>query len=142
MAHDSGRRLARSFAALALGATGCAALPFRRWDDMEGPPRLLAAIEVSPVVDAELSRPGVRGYCAIGWKRVGDTLTLASIAPSQDAVSVRCNGEPVVLARPQCTLTSHEALLYAATTPIVAIRCPYGGAGYITGFSKAQRGRS
>ncbi len=53
---------------------------------------------------------------------------------------MRCNGEPVLLARPTCTLTAHEAIWYAASTPIVAIRCPYGAAGYVTGFSKAQRG--
>ena len=69
-----------------------------------------------------------------------DTLHVEAATPSAEAVSVRCNGEPVLLARPTCTLTAHEALWYAVSTPVVAIRCPYGAAGYITGFSKATRG--
>lgn len=141
MVYDSGRRLARSLVALAIGAAGCAALPLQRGGNM-GPPRLLAAIHVTRDVDDLLSQPGVHGFCAVGWQRRGDTLDVASATPSPEQVSVRCNGEPVLLSRPQCTLTAHETIFYAASTPIVAIRCPYGAAGYITGFSKAQRGRS
>lgn len=126
------------YAALAL-VTGCAALP--GWGRDPVRPRLLGAIQVSASVDAGLSAEGVRAYCASRWRLDADTLHVEAATPSPEAVSVRCHGEPVLLARPTCTLTAHEALWYAVSTPVVAIRCPYGAAGYITGFSKAQRGR-
>lgn len=122
-----------------LAATGCAALP--RWGGDAIRPRLLGAIRVSASVDAGLSAEGVRAFCASRWRLDTDTLHVDSATPAQEQVSVRCNGEPVLLARPTCTLTAHEAIWYAASTPVVAIRCPYGAAGYVTGFSKAQRGK-
>lgn len=125
-----------------LGAAGCAALPGwlgGRVDRVQ--PGLLAIITVSPAVDAQLSQPGVHAFCAVRWQRRADTLEVETVAPSPEVVSVRCNGEPVLLSRPTCTFTAHEAIFYAVTTPVVAIRCPYGAGGYITGFSKSQRGR-
>ena len=118
---------------------GCAALPGWGRDTVQ--PRLLAAIRVSQPVDAGLSADGVRAYCARQWRLDHDTLHVETATPAAEQVSVRCNGEPVLLARPTCTLTAHEAIWYAVSTPVVAVRCPYGAAGYITGFSKAQRGR-
>lgn len=124
-------------AACCLG--GCAALPgFVRRE----PPRLLRVLWIAADLDRALAAgPAVHAWCIDRWRLQGDTLDLQAARPAPEREAVDCTGRPVLLVRPTCTLTSTEALLYPTITPVVAIRCPYGAAGYVTGFSKATRGR-
>lgn len=132
------RRLA-ILAVLVLG--GCAALPLPGLHRGE-PPRLLRVLWIGAGLDrAVTDGPAVHAWCVDRWRLQGDTLDLQTASPAPEREAVNCTGRPVLLVRPTCTLTSTEALLYPTVTPVVAIRCPYGAAGYVTGFSKAMRGR-
>lgn len=130
------RRIA-VFAVLVLG--GCAAFPgFARPE----PARLLRVLWIAADLDRAItSGPAVHAWCIDRWRLRADTLDIQTARPAPEREAVDCAGRPVLLVRPTCTLTSTEALTYPGLTPVVAIRCPYGAAGYVTGFSKAMRGR-
>lgn len=130
---------ALSYGLLALLA-GCASLP--AWGRPVAAPRgrLLASVRVTGRVDALVTNgPAVQGFCAVSWRLSGDTLDIFSVESAAPETAT-CQGNPVFLSRPVCALTVRETLYYPQSTPIVAIRCPYGASGYITGFSKATRG--
>lgn len=123
---------------LLIGLAGCSVIGASQ----RPAPRLLRYLWVSPGLDSAVATgPAVQSYCIPRWSLSGDTLTIHDATPTPEKVSVLCFGQPVFLVRPTCTLTASEALFYPTSTPVVALRCPYGASGYITGFSKAQRGR-
>jgi len=116
---------------------GCANL---RFIPRPPPGRLLARVNVTESFDRDVTEgPAVRAFCLTRWRLRGDTLDIAQGEEARDAEAPTCNGHPTFLVRPFCGLTTREALYYPQVSPLVIIRCPYGAAGWVTGFSKLAK---
>lgn len=122
---------------------GCASLGAQwitRGGTQSPPGRLLRSIQVTSDFDGFVTGRGeVGGFCLTRWRLSGDTLSIARADEASTPETVACQGHPVFLVRPVCALTVKEALFYPTAAPIVVIRCPYGAAGWVTGFSKLMR---
>lgn len=119
---------------------GCANLGLQ-WRPVRQPPgRLLAQVHVTSTFDRQVVEGGqLRAFCLTRWRLAGDTLSIGTGYEAPDPEAPACQGHPTFLVRPFCGLTTREAIYYPTATPIVVIRCPYGAAGWVTGFSKLAK---
>jgi hypothetical protein len=93
--------------------------------------------DVGRTVAAQAS-PGkaAQGFCVTSWKLGEGSADLYAVTPQAQADGIDCGGLPVLLLRPVCLLTPHEAWYYPTSAPFVALRCPSGASVWVTGFVK------